>query len=37
MYPYLPDDEFDNNMYIEKIGQERVYPTLVKNETWDEE
>ena len=30
-------DEFDNNMYIEKIGQERVYPTLVKNETWDEE
>ena len=36
MYPYLPDDEFDNNMYIEKIGQERVYPTLVKNETWDE-
>lgn len=37
MYPYLPDDEFDDNMYIEKIGQERVYPTLVKNETWDEE
>lgn len=37
MYPYLSDDEFDDNMYIEKIGQERVYPTLVKNETWDEE
>jgi len=37
MYPYLPDDEFDDNMYIEKIGQERVYPTLVKNETWNEE
>tara|TARA_B100000287_G_scaffold127705_1_gene119738 strand:- start:704 stop:2539 length:1836 start_codon:yes stop_codon:yes gene_type:complete len=37
MYPYLPDEEFDNNMFIEKIGQERVYPTLVKNETWDKE
>ena len=33
----LSDDEFDANMYIEKIGQERVYPTLVKNEVWDEE
>tara|TARA_X000001382_G_scaffold9066_1_gene6453 strand:- start:2692 stop:4527 length:1836 start_codon:yes stop_codon:yes gene_type:complete len=37
MYPYLPDDEFDDNMYIEKIGQDRVYPTLVKNETWDKD
>ena len=37
MYPYLPDEEFDNNMFIEKIGQDRVYPTLVKNETWDKE
>ena len=37
MYPYLPDKEFDDNMYIKKIGQDRVYPTLVKNITWDKE
>ena len=36
MYPYLSDEEFNNNMYIEPIGQERVYPDLIKNELWDD-
>ena len=36
MYPYLPDEEFKNNMYIEPIGQKRVYPDLIKNEIWDD-
>jgi acetolactate synthase-1/2/3 large subunit len=35
MYPYLPDDEFNENMYIKPIGQKRVYPKLTKNELWD--
>ena len=35
MYPYLPDDEFNQNMYIKPIGQKRVYPKLTKNELWD--
>ena len=35
MYPYLSDEEFKENMYIEPIGQERVYPKLIKNEIWD--
>jgi acetolactate synthase I/II/III large subunit len=37
MYPYLPDEEFKKNMYIEPIGQERVYPKLIKNEVWDKD
>tara|TARA_B110000196_G_scaffold318700_1_gene334701 strand:+ start:116 stop:1945 length:1830 start_codon:yes stop_codon:yes gene_type:complete len=35
MYPYLPDEEFNENMYIKPIGQKRVYPKLTKNELWD--
>ena len=35
MYPYLPDDEFNENMYIKPIGQTRVYPKLTRNKTWD--
>jgi len=35
MYPYLPDDEFNENMYIKPLGQKRVYPKLTKNELWD--
>ena len=35
MYPYLPDEEFNENMYIKPIGQKRVYPKLTKNEVWD--
>lgn len=34
MYPYLPDDEFLENMYIEPIGQERVYPKLIEYDEW---
>tara|TARA_Y100000593_G_C4302632_1_gene334161 strand:- start:545 stop:2380 length:1836 start_codon:yes stop_codon:yes gene_type:complete len=37
MYPYLSDDEFKDNMYIEPIGQKRVYPDLIKNKLWDKE
>ena len=36
MYPYLPAEELKNNMYIEPIGQKRVYPDLIKNEIWDD-
>ena len=36
MYPYLSDDEFNENMYIKPIGQKRVYPKLIKNEFWDD-
>ncbi len=35
MYPYLSEDEFNENMYIEPIGQERVYPKLIENKLWD--
>ena len=35
MYPYLPDDEFNKNMYIKPLGQKRVYPTLTENKIWD--
>ena len=35
MYPYLSDDEFNENMYIKPLGQKRVYPKLTKNELWD--
>ena len=35
MYPYIPDEEFKENMYIEPIGQERIYPKLIKNKIWD--
>ena len=35
MYPYLPDDEFDENMFIKPIGQKRVYPKLIENKLWD--
>ena len=35
MYPYIPDEEFKENMYIEPIGQKRVYPKLIKNKIWD--
>ena len=35
MYPYLPDDEFDENMFIKPIGQKRVYPKLIENKIWD--
>jgi len=35
MYPYLPDEEFNENMYIKPIGQKRVYPKLTKNIFWD--
>ena len=35
MYPYLPEDEFNENMYIKPIGQKRVYPKLTKNKHWD--
>jgi acetolactate synthase-1/2/3 large subunit len=36
MYPYLSDEEFNENMFIEPIGQKRVYPDLIKNEIWDD-
>ena len=35
MYPYLSEEEFNENMYIKPIGQKRVYPKLTKNELWD--
>jgi len=35
MYPYLSDEEFNDNMYIKPIGQKRVYPKLIKNDLWD--
>ena len=36
MYPYLSDEEFNENMYIKPIGQKRVYPELIENELWDD-
>ena len=36
MYPYLSDEEFNSNMYIKPIGQNRVYPKLIKNDIWDD-
>ena len=35
MYPYLSDDEFNDNMFIKPIGQKRVYPKLIENKIWD--
>ncbi len=35
MYPYLSEEEFNENMYIKPIGQKRVYPILTENELWD--
>ena len=35
MYPYLSDEEFNDNMYIKPIRQKRVYPKLIKNDLWD--
>ena len=36
MYPYLSDEEFNSNMHIKPIGQNRVYPKLIKNKIWDD-
>ena len=37
MYPYLDEEEFNSNMYIEpiKYTNGRVYPLITANDIWD--
>ena len=37
MYPYLDEEEFNSNMYIEpiKYTNGRVYPLITPNDIWD--
>jgi acetolactate synthase-1/2/3 large subunit len=37
MYPYLDEEEFNSNMYIEpiKYTNGRVYPLITTNDIWD--
>ena len=37
MYPYLDEEEFNSNMYIEpiKYTNGRVYPLITVNDIWD--